>query len=82
MLYSRDYDISYYNPSMPVAEIMIGRGETEPTLSLTALIDSGADATIIPVHYLDKVRARKGESGWLRGASIQRTPIDLYVVSF
>jgi hypothetical protein len=31
MFYTRDYDNAYI-PSMPVAEIMIGRGDRVPTL--------------------------------------------------
>lgn len=82
MLYSHDYDRAY-NPSMPVAEIAIGRGLEGPALKLTALIDSGADATIIPLHFLQEIRARKSlVGGWLRGTAIHRTRIDFYVISF
>jgi hypothetical protein len=81
MLYTRDYD-TVYIPSMPVAEILIGRGSRTPTLKLTALIDSGVDATIIPVHFLHQIQARKGQPAWLRGTALHRIPIDLYMVSF
>ncbi len=43
MLHLFDYD-SAYSPAMPVAEIAIGRALNTPTLTLIALIDSGADA--------------------------------------
>jgi hypothetical protein len=37
--------------------------------------------TIIPVHFLDEVRARKGQPAWLRGTTGHRTQVDIYVVS-
>lgn len=80
MFYTGDYDTAYI-PSMPVAEIEIGRGYKAPSLRLTALIDSGADATIIPLHYLREIGARQGQAGWLRGTALHRTQIHLYVVS-
>lgn len=75
-----DYD-SGCSPAMPVAEIAIGRAMSTPTLTLTALIDSGADATIIPVHFLRQVRARKRLQAWLRGPAMQRIRVDLYEIS-
>jgi predicted aspartyl protease len=47
----------------------------------TAILDSGADATIIPIQYLHQVQARKIGRAQLRttvGAPIQ---VDLYIVS-
>ncbi|MFN8495088.1 MAG: hypothetical protein U0350_46220 [Caldilineaceae bacterium] len=58
MNYYFDYDIAY-NPAMPVVEIVVGRVGSAPSLPLIALIDSGADSTIIPLRYLHQIGARK-----------------------
>ena len=80
MVYSFDYDTSYI-PAMPTAEIRIGRALHDPTLTLTALVDSGADGTIIPVSYLKQIRARKAGKTWMRGTTGERAQVDLYQVS-
>lgn len=36
------------NPPAPILPIRIGRPGTDPSVLLTALVDTGADATIIP----------------------------------
>ena len=51
MIYSFDYDRTF-SPSMPIVDVRIGSPEVEPSLPLTAIIDSGADATIIPIRIL------------------------------
>jgi hypothetical protein len=71
MLYSFDYDTSYF-PALPVVEIEIRYAKSEPSLSLRAIVDSGADATIVPLRYLQQVRARRGKKAWLRGMVQQR----------
>ena len=80
MVYSFDYDTSYI-PAMPTAEIRIGRALHDPTLTLTALVDSGADGTIIPVSYLKQIRARKAGKTWMSGTTGERAQVDLYQVS-
>jgi predicted aspartyl protease len=80
MRYTYEYDLTYH-PSMPVAEIEIVRTLRDNALKLVAIIDSGADATIIPLHYLKEIRARKVQTGWLRGTALNRVKIDLYAVS-
>ncbi|HRQ40188.1 MAG TPA: hypothetical protein PLD25_19935 [Chloroflexota bacterium] len=46
-VYTYDYD-SDYQPAIPTAEIKIGPAMVDASLTLTALLDSGADATMIP----------------------------------
>lgn len=56
MVYTFDYDASYpYGPAMPVVELLVrpvGRSETGVTVR--ALVDSGADATILPQRELER----------------------------
>lgn len=80
MLYTFEYDTAYV-PSMPVAEIHIGRRNTMPSVTLQAIIDSGADATIIPARWLDQVQARRSERAWMNTAAGTRRIVSLYVIS-
>lgn len=80
MIYSYDYDSSFI-PSMPIVEIKIGRSLTQPELPLNALIDSGADGTIIPVRFLNQIRARAEKSLWMRTVTGKRSVVDVYTVS-
>ena len=80
MLYTFEYDLLYV-PAMPVVELQIGRAQTAPTLFVHAIVDSGADATIIPVQVLKQVGARKSGQARMRGFASPRILVDLYAVS-
>lgn len=80
MIYTFDYD-NRFVPSMPVAEIIIAGRRSATQLTLCAILDSGADATIIPERHLRQIRARRSGKAWMRGAALQRTLVNLYAVS-
>ena len=80
MIDSFDYDLSYV-PAMPVAPILLGRAHSEPSFPLTAVVDSGADASVIPKMVLQQLRARRNQKVWMRGATNLRILVDLYTVS-
>ncbi|MEZ4713760.1 MAG: hypothetical protein R3A44_41615 [Caldilineaceae bacterium] len=52
-----------------------------PALSLSALVDSGADATMIPVNYLKAVNAVKRQRVFIRNVDDKRTGANLYTIS-
>ncbi|GAB4156058.1 MAG: hypothetical protein Fur0021_24000 [Candidatus Promineifilaceae bacterium] len=54
MIYSGDYDSTYpYGPAFSVVECRIKRiGASEASTTIMALVDSGADVTILPPYYL------------------------------
>lgn len=55
MGYTCDYDSSY-NPSMPVVEVVLTNPETgQRSETLSAIIDSGADSSIIPEQNLRSI---------------------------
>jgi hypothetical protein len=76
---SFDYDTTYF-PAIPVAEIEIRALRSERGVSVSVIVDSGADATTIPVPYLRQVQAQKGDKAWLRGTAQQRIQVDRYWV--
>jgi hypothetical protein len=59
MVYTYEYDSAYDGPAIPVVEIEISaKSRAKEHLVLTALVDSGADATLIPLRHLRRVGAR------------------------
>jgi hypothetical protein len=79
-VYTYEYDATY-DPAMPVVDIEIGRAMAETSLAVTALVDSGADATMIPIGYLRQIHARRSRKTWMRGTTGERMLIDLYPIS-
>ncbi len=79
-VYTYDYDLAYIQ-SMPTVKIQIGRPDSVASFSLSALVDSGADATMIPVSYLEEVAAIKRRRVSIRGISGRRAGANLYTVS-
>ena len=80
IVHSHEYD-SGYDPAMPVIEIQIRRRADQPAITLTAIVDSGADATLIPLRYLRQLQARKGQTKWLSGTAGGRYEVDLFTLS-
>lgn len=76
-MFSFDYDPSY-EPTAPVAFIKV-RGNSE--IELSALLDSGADSTIIPGDILLKVGARYSETRAMRGIIGKPQIVDLFLVT-
>lgn len=51
------YDTSYY-PAFPAVTVILHNLENERhTVSLPALLDSGADGTLVPLQYLEEILA-------------------------
>ena len=67
---------------MPVVEIWVGRAQRTPILSLIALVDSGADGTIIPRNQLLALQARRSRKKLLRGVTGNASLVDTFEVSF
>lgn len=80
MCVPHDYDNTYH-PAMPAVEFAIGPALGELSLDLVGLVDSGADATIIPINYLQAIKARRTRKAWMRGTTGDRTLVDLYVIA-
>jgi hypothetical protein len=77
--YSHDYDNENYDPAMPVTEIdLISSVSGEPAVALIALIDSGADATMLPIDALESAGALHYRTRSMRGVTGQSIPVDTY----
>ncbi|MEK7276781.1 MAG: retroviral-like aspartic protease family protein [Chloroflexota bacterium] len=47
---------------------------------MPAIVDTGADATVVPLRYLLEIGAEETAPGWLRGVAGDRRPVALYFV--
>lgn len=80
--YSHDYDSKHYNPAAPIAEIGVAKsGQQTPTTQVTALIDSGADATMLPINVLQATNARYSMTRQMRGVGDHPIVVEMYLVT-
>ena len=73
--YSSDYD-----PPVPVCSVTITSATAAGTVQLQAIVDTGADATIIPIHYLRQIGARPAFEAGLRSHWGERRMVFVYLV--
>ncbi|MEZ4710264.1 MAG: retroviral-like aspartic protease family protein [Caldilineaceae bacterium] len=79
MAISFEYDSTYPVPAFPVAQIeIVGRGGRRITQS--AFLDTGADATAIPISMLLQIDARRLDRAFARNMDGSRYEIVLYSV--
>jgi predicted aspartyl protease len=80
--YSGDYDNQNYDPAAPVVPIGVSKlGGSEPSLSLDALIDSGADATMLPIDILQSVGARYLTTRQMKTLGDYAVVVETYLVT-
>ena len=71
-----------YSPPAPVIEVEAqSPGRAQPGRRLLALVDSGADATLIPIDVLEDVGARYVGDAVVRGLMGERHTVDVYLVN-
>lgn len=75
-----EYDSSYF-PAAPVFDIRIGPPGGTTTADLRVFLDTGADATIVPLSLLRQLRAPKMDRVVMRSAWGEPKPSDLYAVT-
>jgi hypothetical protein len=75
-----DYDLAYI-PSAPVIWIGIANPDDgRPPLRVRALIDSGSDATLVPLTMLQRIGVYSGEQVSFRGVTGSRVIADAFRV--
>ena len=79
MAISFEYDLAYPGPAFPVAQIAIS-GRNRRTTVQTAFLDTGADATVIPLTMLQQIDARRLDRAFARNMDGSRYEIVLYSV--
>ncbi|MCX7707148.1 MAG: retroviral-like aspartic protease family protein [Anaerolineae bacterium] len=79
---SQEYGRIAYDPPMPVLDIGVSRpGSSVPSATLEAVIDTGADGTLLPLDILEHINAAFVDRAYLRGITGQRQSVDLYLVT-
>jgi predicted aspartyl protease len=75
------YDSSY-DPAMPILSIGLGpSGEDAVRLELVAVVDTGADVTMIPTAILDDAGCRYSEKARLRGVVGEAVTVNLHLAA-
>ena len=74
------YDTGY-DPALPVCDIVMSAESTGRRLQLTAIIDTGADGTIVPIRHLEEIGARRVFEAGLRSQWGERRTVFLYLVN-
>jgi len=69
-----------YSPPAPACELTLINERAGHRVTVTAILDTGADATIIPVRYLRELRAQRAIETGLRSQWGERRSVYLYLV--
>jgi predicted aspartyl protease len=73
---------SAYIPDAPICSIFLGAGGRDPNLGpLNALVDTGADISVVPINYLRRVGAQQISDGRARTLWGESRSVSVYVVS-
>jgi len=71
-----------YQPPMPAVEIALGAPEADYSLGpLPAILDTGADITVVPQEYLIRLDAPIVAGGYLRSPWGERQSVKIYEVN-
>ena len=73
------YDTAY-DPAIPICSVTISTTEDGREVALDAIIDTGADATMIPTGFLRRIGARRVFETGLRSQWGERRSVFLYLV--
>jgi predicted aspartyl protease len=73
------YDVTH-DPPIPVCDLVLIAPATGRKIALTVIVDTGADGTIVPIHYLEEVGARRTVEVGLRSQWCERRTVFLYLV--
>jgi predicted aspartyl protease len=71
-----------YSPPVPVCQVSFSVARTgQATGPLSAILDTGADGTLVPQRYLDAIGARRVMETGLRSQWGERRIVYLYLVT-
>jgi predicted aspartyl protease len=82
-MYTHEYDNDYpYGPAMPVVELRVRQiAANDDGIGLRVLIDSGADATILPAQFLQDAGVEQVGRARMRWGSHQSQTYDVYLAT-
>lgn len=74
------YNRNYFPPAPMIDITLISTAESLRSQPLPALVDSGADGTIVPISYLDEIHAPPTQEMVIRSQWGDRHSVMLYLV--
>lgn len=81
-IHTQEYNRWSFDPPMPVLDVFLSRpGRHAAPAAVEAIIDTGADSTLIPLDILERIAAPYIDQAYLRGITGTREPVDLYLVT-
>ena len=82
IMLSQEYNRREFSPPMPVLDIGVSKpGADVPSRIIEAIIDTGADGTLLPRDILKHAGAPYIDRVHLVSITGERRPVDLYVVT-
>jgi hypothetical protein len=82
LVFSQAYEHRDYDPPMPVLDIGVSRpGVNVPSATVDAVVDTGADGSLLPLDVLAQAGAIFVDRAYLRGITRQRQAVDLYLIT-
>jgi len=73
--------LSDYNPPIPVLRVQLGYPEESTRLGpFEVIVDTGADATIVPRSIIDELDAPFVDDAWLSSQWGEQFPVKLFMV--
>lgn len=78
---SFEYDNRYLGPAFPVLEMNLANHQGNHVVMLTAYIDTGSDASTIPLAILQQIAARHVDRRWAKAIQGTRYAVDNYLVT-
>ena len=70
-----------YEPALPVCQVVLSTESNQEGVELTAVLDTGADGTIVPVRYLEEIDAHPVFETGLRSQWGERRTVFSYLVN-
>ena len=82
IVFAQEYNRIDFSPPMPVLDIGVSRpGALAPVITLEAVVDTGADGTLLPIDCLERVEAPYVDRVYLMGITGTREVVDLFIVT-
>lgn len=78
---SYDYDTKYEPPAPTIPVGLSRSGETSASQEIVALVDTGADATMLPVDVLKSAKTRYVQQRLMRGVMGEPKTVNLYLAA-
>jgi predicted aspartyl protease len=72
--------LAAYTPPIPALEIALRLPEGRRLEPVTALVDTGADATIVPIRFIQQLGIRSVETAFVRTPWDERRPVEIYIL--